>query len=80
MSLVSGIDCRVNFRHEMLPLSDCASVTVPSVSLTHQALFARSVRGEGARVGESLSAMLAVEGLLSRVDALVFLEGAKSSI
>ena len=45
-----------------------------SASRTHQALFARSVRGEGARVRESLSAMLAVEGLFSSVDALMFLQ------
>ena len=66
--------CRVNFRHELLPLSlSKRDVVLLCVSLTHQALFARRVRGEGARVREPLSAMLAVERLLSRVDALVFL-------
>ena len=58
----------------LAPLSQQHVLPSFSVSLTHQALFARSVRGEGARVGESLSAMLAVEGLLPRVDSLVFLK------
>ena len=66
--------CRVNFRHELLPLSEQKGVVfLLFVSLTHQALFARRVRGEGARVREPLSAMLAVERLLASVDALVFL-------
>ena len=73
---VSDMKCRVNFRHELFVASlseQKGDVVLLCVSLTYQALFARRVRGEGARVREPLSAMLAVERLLSRVDALVFL-------
>ena len=45
-----------------------------SSAIADQTLFAGSVRGVGARVGESFATVLALEWLLASVNALVLLQ------
>ena len=45
-----------------------------AASISHEAFLGGGVRGVGARVGEPLVAVLALERLLPRVDPLVLLQ------